>query len=96
MPPNILFPSSQLAQASRGTENEVLQIRINTMLKLEEYRSKSNDRFKHRQEIVKRWFDKHKVGKKEFEVGELVLKWDHPHDEKRKHTKFQQLLIGPF
>ena len=46
--------------------------------------------------MVKRWFDKHKVGKKEFEVGDLVLKWDHPHDEKGKHTKFQQLWIGPF
>ena len=31
---------------------------------------------------MKRWFDKHKAGKREFEVGDLVLKWDHPHDEK--------------
>ena len=31
----------------------------------------------------------HKAGNKEFEVGDLVLKWDHPHDEKGKHTKFQ-------
>ena len=46
--------------------------------------------------MVKRWFDKHKARKKEFEVGDLVLKWDHPHDEKGKHTKFQQLWIGPF
>ena len=45
---------------------------------------------------MKRWFDKHKAGKREFEVGDLVLKWDHPHDQKRKHTKFQQLWIGPF
>ena len=34
--------------------------------------------------------------KKEFEVGVLVLKWDHPHDEKGKHMKFQQLWVGPF
>ena len=45
---------------------------------------------------MKRWFDKHKSGKKEFEVGDLVLKWDHPHDEKGKNTKFQHLWIGPF
>ena len=44
--------------------------------------------------MVKRWFDKHKVGNKEFEVGDLVLKWDHTHDEKGKHTKFQQLWVG--
>ena len=89
MHPNILFPSSQLAQASRGTDNKVLQIQINNLLKLEESRSKSRERFKHQQEMVKRWFDKHKAGKKEFEVGDLVLKWDHPHDENGKHTKFQ-------
>ena len=46
--------------------------------------------------MVKRWFDKNKVKKKEFEVGDLVLKWDHLHDEKGNHTKFQQLWIGPF
>ena len=39
LPPNILFPSSQLAQASRGTDNEVLQIRIKHFLKLEESRA---------------------------------------------------------
>ena len=45
---------------------------------------------------MKHWFDKHKAGNKEFEVGDLVLKWDHPHDEKGKHTKFQQLWVGHF
>ena len=45
---------------------------------------------------MKIWFDKHKSGSKEFEVGDLVLKWDHPHDEKGKHTKFQNLGICPF
>ena len=44
--PNIVFPSSQLAQASRGTKNEVLLVHINTLLKLEEYRFKSKERFK--------------------------------------------------
>ena len=69
---------------------------INTLLKLEESRTKSKERFKHQQEIVKRWFDKHKSGKGSFEVGDLVLKWDHPHDEKGKHKKFQHLWVGPF
>ena len=88
--------SSQLAEASRGSSSEVLQARINTLLKLEESRLKYKERFKHQQEIVKIWFDKHKFGKGIFEVGYLVLKWDHPHDEKEKHTKFQHLWIGPF
>ena len=95
-PPNILFPSSQLAQASRGFNSEVLQVRINTLLKLEESRLKAKEIFKHQQEIVKKCFDKRKSGNNIFEVGDLVLKWDHPHDEKGKHTKFQNIWIGPF
>ena len=31
-----------------------------------------------------------------FDVGDLVLKWDKPREEKEKLTKFQPLLIGPF
>ena len=96
LPLNIVFPFSKLAQDSRGTDNEVLQIRIHNLLKLEESRSKARERFKHQQEMVKRWFDEHKAKKNEFEEGDLVLKWDHSHDEKGKHTKFQQLWIGPF
>ena len=91
-----MLPSSILAQESSGSENEVLQIRICNLLKVEEARSTARERFKHQQEIIKRWFDKHKYRTKDFEVGDLVLKWDHPHDEKGKHTKFQQLWVGPF
>ena len=65
-------------------------------MKSEESRSKAKEIFKHHQEVVKHWFDKHKAGNKEFEVGYLVFKWDHLHDEKGKHTKFQQLWVGPF
>ena len=96
LPPNIILPSSILAQESRGTDNEILQIWIYNLLKSEESRSKAQERFKHQQEIMKRWFDKHKAGNKEFEVGDLVLKWDHLHNEKGKHTKFHQLWVGAF
>ena len=65
-------------------------------MKAEESRTKAKEWFKHQQEVVKRWFDKHNAGNKEFEVGDLVLKWYHLHDEKGKHTKFQQLWVGPF
>ena len=41
LPPNILLPSSQLSQASQGFGSEILQARINTLLKLEESRLKS-------------------------------------------------------
>ena len=84
-----MLPSSIIAQESIGIGNEILQIRIYNLLKEKESRSRAKERFKHQQEVVKQWFDKHTAGKKEFEVGDMVLKWDHPHDEKGKHTKFQ-------
>jgi hypothetical protein len=45
---------------------------------------------------VKRWFDKHKAKEKNFEVGDLVLKWDKVNEPKGKHSKFQSLWLGPF
>ncbi len=41
------------------------------------------------QNHVKHWFDKKSTGENIFGVGDLVLKWDKPHEEKGKHTKFQ-------
>ena len=46
LPPNIMLPSSIIAQESRGSENEVLQMRICNLLKAEEARSKARERFK--------------------------------------------------
>ena len=46
--------------------------------------------------IVKIWFDHHLARDKDFQVGELVLKWDKPSEPKGKHTKFQHLWLGPF
>ena len=69
LPPNIMLPSSIIAQESRVSDNEVLQVRIHNLLKAEESRSKAREHFKQQQEVVKRWFDKHKAGTKDFEVG---------------------------
>lgn len=46
--------------------------------------------------IVKRWFDHHLVGDKDYEVGELLLKWGKLNEPKGKHTEFQHLWMGPF
>ena len=46
LPPNIMLPSSIMAQESRGSDDEVLQMRICNLLKAEEARSKARERFK--------------------------------------------------
>jgi hypothetical protein len=45
---------------------------------------------------VKYLFDKSAVGSKDFQVEGLVLKWDKSNEMKGKHTKFQQLWLGPY
>jgi len=46
--------------------------------------------------IMKRWFDHHLARDKDFQVGELVLKWDMLSEPKGKQIKFQHLWLGPF
>ena len=40
------------------------------------------------QSRIKRWFDKKSTGNNEFNMGDLVLKWDKAHEETGKHKKF--------
>jgi hypothetical protein len=65
-------------------------------LMLEEEREKEKSKFISHQWIVKRWFDKHHAQEKNFEVGDLVLKWDRANESKGKHLKFQTLWFRPF
>eukprot|EP00253_Pinus_taeda_P009949 PITA_09949 len=96
LPPNITLASLQLSQALRGTLPTLLQKRINQLARLEELRDKARNKFRNHQMIVKRWFDRHMAGDKDYQVGELVLKWDKLNEPKGKHTKFQHLWLGPF
>ena len=73
-----------------------MEKRINTLLKLEEERDRSKQHFTKHQRIVKSWFDQSSSSNQEFQVGDLVLKWDKFHKEKGDHTKFQKLWLGPF
>jgi hypothetical protein len=65
-------------------------------LKLEKNCAKAKGKFETLQQIIKRWFDKKYTSEKEFQVGDLVLKWDKPHEDKGKHSKFQQLWLGTY
>jgi hypothetical protein len=47
------------------------------------------------QQKIKQVFDR-KAKKEQFQVGNLVLKWDAPKQDKGKHNKFESLWIGPF
>jgi hypothetical protein len=96
LPNGLYLPYRQLAQDSNGEPSSIIQKIINTLLMLEEEREKANSKFLADQQIVKRWFDKHKAKEKYFEVGDLVLKWDRANEPKGKHSNFQNLWLGPF
>eukprot|EP00253_Pinus_taeda_P027185 PITA_27185 len=73
-----------------------IQLRYDQILKLEEEREKAKDTHAKHQQIIKEAFDSVSSGSKQFQVGDLVLKWDKAHEDKGKHTKFQKLWLGPF
>ena len=47
------------------------------------------------QESIKRLFDK-RTKENDFQVGNVVLKWDSRREEKGKHGKFENLWKGPY
>jgi hypothetical protein len=65
-------------------------------MKLEEVRAQDKRKLDQHQLVVKSWFDSNSTSDRNFEVGDLVLKWDKPHEGKGEHTKFQNLWLGPF
>ena len=83
LPPNVYLPSLQLAQSSRGRSSNFLQTRIDTLVNTHQQRTKI-------------WFDKHVVGDKQFQVGDLILKWNKESKAKGKHSKFQKLWLDPY
>ena len=49
---------------------------------------KEKEKFTLHQKRIKICFDNKFVGKANFDVGDLVLKWDMSYEHKGKHTKF--------
>jgi hypothetical protein len=96
LPPHVLLPSLQLSQKVQEEECPPLENRINALLKLEEVRTQAKQKLDQHQQIVKRWFDSNSSSDRNFDVGDLVLKWDKAHEGKGEHTKFQNLWLGPF
>ena len=96
LPPNIYLLSLHLAQSSYGWSSNFLISQIDALLKLEEEKNKDKEKFHVHQQRIKILFNKHAFGNKLFQVGDLVLKWDKYSEARGKHSRFQQLWLGPF
>jgi hypothetical protein len=93
-PTQLALPVANLLQDYEGEPNHVLR-RIHQMVEVQQIREQVLDRAYNHQQKIKQAFDR-KSKKKEFEQGDLVLKWDAPRQEKGKHSKFDALWFGPF
>ena len=69
--------------------------RIHQLVEVQQTREKLVDKAYDHQLKIKQAFDK-KVNKEDFQLGDMVLKWDAPRQDKGKHGKFEYLWIGPF
>lgn len=69
---------------------------MDTLHKLQEERMKEKEIFTLHQNHIKRWFDKKFAGKANFDVRDLVLKWDKSHEGKGKHMNLMSIRIGPY
>jgi hypothetical protein len=85
-----------LSQKVQEEECPPLESRINALMKLEEVRTQAKYKLNQHQQLIKSWFDSSSASDRNFKVGDLVLKWDKPHEGKGEHTKFQNLWLGPF
>jgi hypothetical protein len=78
-----------------GLNSSYVPQRINTLLDLEEKRMFALHNIKRRQQTVKKYFNK-SVKTVKFKVNEKVFLWDSTHADRRRHSKFQKLWLGPF
>jgi hypothetical protein len=82
LPLHALLPSLQLSQKVQEENCPLLESQINALLKLEEVRAQAKQKLDQHILIVKNWFDSNFASERNFEVGDLVLKWDKPHKGK--------------
>jgi len=93
-PSQLSFPVAKLFQDYQGEPNDMIR-RIHQLVEVEQTRDKLLDKAHDHQQKIKQVFDQ-KVKTEEFQLGDLVLKWDAPKQDKGKHGKFEALCISPF
>jgi hypothetical protein len=93
-PSQISLPVENLFQDYQGEPDDMIR-RVQQLVEVKQTREKMLDKAHECQQKIKQAFDR-KSSKKDFQLGDLVLKWDAPKQDKGKHGKFEALWIGPF
>jgi hypothetical protein len=93
-PTQLTLPVAKLFQDYEGELDHMIR-RIHQIVEVQQIREQVRDTTYTHQQKIKQAFNR-KVKKKEFEIGDLVFKWDAPRQDKGKHSKFDALWVGPF
>jgi hypothetical protein len=93
-PTQLALPVAKFFQDYEGEPDHMIR-RIHQIVEAQQIREQVRDAAYSHQQKIKQAFDR-KVRKKEFEIGDLVFKWDAPRQDKGKHNKFDALWIDPF
>jgi hypothetical protein len=93
-PSHLTFPVEKFFQDCQGEPDDMIR-RIQQLVEVQQAREQLLDKAHQHQQKIKQAFDR-RVRKEDFQLGDLVLKWDAPKKDKGKHGKFEALWIGPF
>jgi hypothetical protein len=93
-PSHRVLPVAILFQDYQGEPNDMIR-RIHHLVEFQQAREQVMDMAHERQHKLKQAFNK-KSRKEDFQLGDLVLKWDAPRQDKGNHGKVESLWIGPF
>jgi hypothetical protein len=93
-PTQLALPVAKFFQDYDGEPDHMIR-RIHQIVEVQQIKEQVRDADYSHQQKIKQAFDR-KVKKKEFEIEDLVFKWDAPRQDKGKHNKFDALYIIPF
>ena len=93
-PTSLSVPVAKLFQEASG-EEDPMQRRISQMIHLQQTREEVHQNSLKLQECIKKIYDK-KAKADEFQIDDVVLRWDARNEDKGKHGKFDNLWKGPY
>ncbi|XP_059076872.1 uncharacterized protein LOC131876102 [Cryptomeria japonica] len=89
------LPTLDLANQLDTLEEGPLTVRLAQLFELEETRNDAMSKIEQHQAQMKRSFDK-RVSPRNFQEGDIVLKWDTLKSKSGKHSKFDAFWSGPY
>jgi hypothetical protein len=88
-PTSLRFPVKNLLQDKQAEPNDA-QRRINQLLHTQQMREQVYNQSQLHQERIKKDFDK-RSNLEDFQLGDLVLRWDAINEDKGKHINFDHV-----